>query len=95
MPIMTEDGSIKSAIEEFNEDLERVKPVKIEGDYVIITHSRGVEYDIEKSRCASHAKILGWVRHLSDKCWFTQEMCRLFIDMACEINGIGKQFRHL
>jgi hypothetical protein len=59
----------------------------IEGGYIFTT-AGGYEYAIELTRCNTALKILGWVRHLSDKSWATSKVLRDFIDTASHAAGV-------
>lgn len=45
-------------------------------------------YDIEWSRCNTPQKLIGWIRHLSEKNWFTHDVCNDFI---LEVNYMYRQ----
>ncbi len=45
-------------------------------------------YWIELSRCDDASKLLQLVRHLTEKDWFTIDVCRLFIELTCEYHEI-------
>ncbi len=60
--------------------------VYIDGDEIIInvrTH-----YAIALKRADTHEKILGWVVHLAEKTWMTQQVTRRFVYLACEAAGL-------
>ena len=47
-----------------------------------------VGYDIKLDQLYSHQKILEWCVHLSRKSWFSMEILRHFINLACHANGL-------
>ena len=49
------------------------------------------EYNIALNRCDTPAKLLGWIRHLSEKTWLTMDMLDRFIAVACFENKIEVQ----
>jgi hypothetical protein len=46
-------------------------------------------YHIDLNRIDTPEKILGWVWHLAEKTWFTQDHARRFIEVA--LRQIGKE----
>ena len=54
----------------------------------ITTSNRPTKYDLPLNRCRTHAEILGWLLHLSNKQWMTREHVAHFIRLACEARGI-------
>ena len=48
----------------------------------------GGEYNIPLEQCSTPTEILGWVKHLSEKTWVTNDVMRRFVSIACEELGI-------
>jgi len=51
--------------------------VVIEGEVVIFPNAG--RYEIGLSRLDSPEKLLSWIVHLSEKTWFSPDICRWFI----------------
>lgn len=64
--------------------------VTCDGKY--ITVSERYSYHIEKSRCDTHAKILGWVQHLSHKNWVTTKILGDFVSIAQGENNLEEVY---
>lgn len=58
-----------------------------EGAFIVIDEL--YRYAIPIDRCNTHAKLLGWVFHLSAKRWVTKPVLIAFIATACEVSGIA------
>ena len=61
-------------------DAELAKQIFVSNGYITINVK--YEYNIELSRCNTHAKILAWVVHLAEKTWMTVELNERFILLA-------------
>lgn len=70
-------------------DLKRTDPrsklIRHHLDFVTLIYPGGNEYDIERSRMDSPEKLLGWIRHLSQKGWVTTDHIHALIDAAREM----------
>lgn len=64
------------------------KQVYVKNDTIVINVN--YEYNIEISRCDTAEKLLGWVHHLTEKTWMTNEAMRSFIEIACKESGIER-----
>lgn len=71
---------------EMLKELER--KVLVKNGYITIKTPSGWDYEIELSRICGERAILGWLRHLSEKTWFTSKHACDFIDAACRYNNI-------
>jgi hypothetical protein len=62
-------------VEECIADMLAPPLVKIEGASVVITCAPVCcgTYDFEVSRCDTPLKLLGWLLHLGEKTWFTND----------------------
>src|SRR5690242_18190129 len=45
-------------------------------------------YRVPLSDCDTHAKILGWAIHLSEKIWISKDVLAHFMEIACEHHGL-------
>lgn len=75
---------IRKAWMEREEELQKMVYVE-EGHIVINVH---YEYNIELGRCDTHAKIVAWAIHLTEKTWMTQEVLRRFMHLAMAEHGL-------
>ena len=48
----------------------------------------GRQYEVPLARCRTHADLLSWILHLSEKSWFTPQHQRRFVLLVCERNGL-------
>lgn len=62
----------------------KVERMIIEDDYLVIKHRNGFDYDISLDRLDSYKKIVGWIAHLNEKTWFTQDVLYCFFNI---LNG--------
>ncbi len=67
------------------EELARIVTVK-DGHIVVYVN---YEYNIPISHCDTHAKILGWAHHLTEKTWMSTAILRYFIQVACRESGLA------
>lgn len=63
---------------------QEVEKMVIEDGYLTIKHRKGFDYDIALERIDSYKKIVGWIAHLNEKTWFTQDVLSCFLNI---ING--------
>lgn len=42
------------------------------------------EYQIEVGRIKTHEHLIGWIRHLTEKVWFSIEHCEDFVACVCK-----------
>jgi len=45
-------------------------------------------YWVSFDRCDTPEELLRWINHLSEKNWFTMDVCRCFIHHACGRHGM-------
>lgn len=72
------------------EKMERIVCVK-EGHIVIDLFElcdAPSEYNIPLQKCTTSTQILGWVQHLSEKTWLTNDVLRRFVTLATATAGI-------
>ena len=86
------DIEVKS-FSEVMDDFKKLKPydgvfIDNDGD-IVFKLPTGSIYEIEKTRCNTFPKIIGWVMHMTEKNWVTIEAIRKFIYLAAETNGLG------
>jgi len=62
--------------------------VYIQDDVLIINVA--YEYTIALERCDTYEKILGWVFHLLEKTWMTNDVARRFISLACKHHNLER-----
>lgn len=48
----------------------------------------GGDYNIPLDKCSTPTEIIGWVKHLSEKTWMTNDVMGRFVSVACAENGI-------
>jgi hypothetical protein len=73
-------------------DIPRRRPaIKVTQDWVTIKtewhREYGDVYEFTTERIDTPLKLLGWVHHLSMKCWFDGATCRELIDDVCDHFG--------
>lgn len=61
--------------------------VRCDGKHITIDKS--YEYNIAMDRCDTHAKIVAWVLHFSEKDWADAEIIHDFILCACKHNRLS------
>ena len=44
---------------------------------------RGDSYDFKTNRIDTPEKLVAWIHHLTEKCWFDRVTCRQLIDAVC------------
>ena len=90
MEKICEENQIYSVSELFSNRRSQYDGVYLDddGDIVFMYPSGGGSYEIVKSRCDTHAKILSWVLHMGQKSWVTTEAIQKFILLAIQTNGL-------
>lgn len=69
--------------DEFNAEIDRLeKLVFVKDGHIIIDADD--EYEVELCRCSTYKDILGWVLHLGDKTWMTNEILGRLIGLALQ-----------
>lgn len=54
-----------------------------------LVHETGHEYCVPLDRCDTPEKLLGWLRHLSEKNWITPKHLRELLDHAHVRRGVA------
>ena len=70
------------------------KQVQVKEGHIVLNstpENEQADYNIELSRCDSPEKLLGWIRHLTEKTWLTMDMLDRFISVASAENKIEIQ----
>jgi len=57
-------------------------------ELVFSENDLGDFYYIGINRLNNTTKIMWWIHHLSDKRWFTRELCRKFIGLCSGLCGL-------
>ncbi|CNB91403.1 Uncharacterised protein [Yersinia ruckeri] len=63
------------------------RQVRIIDSYIVIDVS--YPYNIPLAGCSTHEGILGWVWHLTEKTWMTNDVLRRFIELAGDHAGLS------
>ena len=63
--------------------------IDAENQCIEFPSSPGCSYFVDFNRCDTHAAILEWVAHLSDKEWATKKHLQKFIVLACTIHKLS------
>ena len=75
--------------EQFFEAEQRLqKQVAVKEGHIVINVT--YEYNIALDTCRSYENILGWVLHLTEKTWMTNEILERFILLACHESGLER-----
>ena len=83
----------KQLAEDFEKRMEaRMRAYEIRGD-ILVLDPDDADYDIPLASCSTHAQIVSWVMHLSEKDWVDGEMIRMFISAACSHHGLEPRCR--
>lgn len=61
--------------------------IRFEDDHFVIDYG-GYEYDIERSRIKTHAQLVEWVLHLSEKRWMDPPRLRYFASLVAKHNNL-------
>lgn len=78
---------LKAVLEQAQErEADLAKMVYVEDGHIVIKVN--YEYNIALGRCDTHAKIVAWVLHLSQKTWMTQDVLIRFIRLAMQQHGL-------
>lgn len=67
------------------------KQVQVKDGHIVLNstpENEQADYNIELCRCDSPEKLLGWIRHLTEKTWLTMDMLDRFISVASVENKI-------
>jgi hypothetical protein len=62
--------------------------VECDGDCITIHVNDGYDYNIGISRIDTAEKLISWIMHLTEKPWFSREMCRAIIRLSAAKAGI-------
>jgi len=54
----------------------------------IVLKAGSFAYEVELSRCNTHAKLIGWVHHLNEKRWMTTQLMNRFLELCCKHHGL-------
>lgn len=68
----------------FNNEIpgnQEVEKIYIDGNHLIIKHRNGFDYDIALARLDNYKGIVGWIAHLNEKNWFTNDVLECFINV--------------
>ena len=82
-----EDDLIGDVFKLFNNEVtgnQEVERIIIEDGFLVIKHRVGFDYDIHLDKLKEYKDIVGWIAHLNEKEWFTNEVLYCFLNV---ING--------
>ena len=71
----------KKFICQLNQDVDKIH---IDGSHLVIKHRNGFDYDILLDKLNTYKQIVGWIAHLNEKTWFTQDVLYCFLNV---LNG--------
>lgn len=79
--------NFSDTIDDFRRQAEELnKLITVKEDHLVINVH--YEYNIPLARCRTHADILGWAFHLTEKTWITRELLRHFMRVAHSVNKL-------
>ena len=76
-----DDGS--KTLTEMIRELEQELPLVeyLDGEFIFFDERRN-SYAFDADRCDTNAKLLEWIRHMTEKCWVTGQHIQQFLQLA-------------